>query len=59
MDMEASVRDAIVAELERQAEAGEGRLKLQRHDDDGLTLEGRIDLEALAMAVVGALAGGP
>ena len=58
MDMEASVGDAIVAELERQAEAGEGALRVRR-DDGGLVIEGRVDLEALAMAVVGAVAGGP
>ena len=58
MDMEASVRDAIVAELERQAETGEGRLKLRR-EADTLTVDGPIELEALAMAVVGAVAGGP
>ena len=56
MDMEASVRDAIVAELERQAEIG--GLNLSR-EDGALQLQGRIDLEALAMAVVGAVAGGP
>jgi len=58
MDMEASVRDAIVAELERQAEAGDGGLSVRR-EDDRLMVQGRIDLEALAMAVVGSVAGGP
>ena len=56
MDIEAGVRDAIVAELERQAEIGGQNLS---REAGALRLQGRIDLEALAMAVVGAVAGGP
>ena len=58
MDMEAQVRDAIRSELERQAEAAEGGLSLAQ-SPDGLRISGQVDLEALAMAVVGAVAGGP
>jgi hypothetical protein len=57
MDMEEQVREAIVAELQRQAEAG-GDLSVKA-DDESLSIQGRIDLDSLAMAVVGALAGGP
>jgi hypothetical protein len=57
MDMEEQVREAIVAELQRQSEAGEG-LSVNA-DDEAMSIQGRIDLDALAMAVVGALAGGP
>ena len=59
MNMEDQVREAIVDELKRQAEISEGRLKLTPEGNDLLTLEGRVDLDELAMAVVGAVAGGP
>lgn len=59
MDMEDQVREALLAELTRQSENNGGRLKVQTDDQDGLTLEGRIDLSELTMAVVGAVAGGP
>jgi hypothetical protein len=57
MDMEDQITQAITAELERQAE--DGGLKVEDPRDGMLRLEGRIDLEALAMAVAGAVAGGP
>ncbi|HEX8568817.1 MAG TPA: hypothetical protein VF699_02695 [Caulobacteraceae bacterium] len=57
MDMEEQVRDAIVAELKRQS-AG-GGLFVGEEGEGAVRLEGRVDLEALAMAVVGAVAGGP
>jgi hypothetical protein len=57
MDMEEQVREAIVAELKRQAEAGDG-LSVSA-EEASLSVDGRVDLDALAMAVVGALAGGP
>ena len=57
MDMEAKVRDAIVDELKRQAADGRG---LTVEPGEGAAeVQGRVDLEALAMAVVGAVAGGP
>lgn len=58
MDMEEMVRDAIVAELKRQSEGG-GGLQLRAAGEGAVDLQGRVDLEALAMAVVGAVAGGP
>ena len=59
MDMEDQVREAVVGEITRQAEASEGRLKAQTDDDGHLKVDGVIDLDALAMAVVGSVAGGP
>ena len=59
MDMEAQVRDALRQELERQAEASEGALRVQAAGEGGVDVRGVVDLEALAMAVVGAVAGGP
>lgn len=57
MDLEQQVREAILAELTRQAEEGGATV---RPDGEGaVVVEGRIDLETLAMAVVGAVAGGP
>ena len=57
MDMEDLVRDAIVAELKRQADGGD--LRVQSVGEGAVSLDGRVDLEALSMAVVGAVAGGP
>ena len=57
MDLEAQVREAILNELTRQSEAGGASV---RPDGEGaVTIQGRVDMEALAMAVVGAVAGGP
>ena len=58
MNMEDQVREAIVEELKRQAEAG-GKLTLTDEGNDLLTVQGRVNLDELAMAVVGAVAGGP
>lgn len=56
-DLEAQVAAAVRRELERQAEATKD---LSISGSDGtLTVHGPIDLEALAMALVGAVAGGP
>ncbi|MBB2969938.1 MULTISPECIES: hypothetical protein [Phyllobacteriaceae] len=56
--MEDEIREAIVAELQRQAEADPARLRIST-DGDKLTADGEIDLDGLAMAIVGAVAGGP
>ena len=57
MDLEAQVAAAVRRELERQAEAAKD---LSVAGSDGtLTVHGPIDLEALAMALVSAVAGGP
>lgn len=57
MDLEAQVREAILTELTRQAETGGA--SLEPEGEGAVRLNGRVDLEALAMAVVGSVAGGP
>lgn len=59
MDLEDQVREAILAELRRQSEIGERKLTFKADEEDGVTIDGRVDLDELAMAVVGAVAGGP
>ncbi|MFN3513542.1 MAG: hypothetical protein ACK41C_10875 [Phenylobacterium sp.] len=59
MDLEEQVREAILAELRRQSELGERALSFEPDDEDGVTIQGRVDLDELTMAVVGAVAGGP
>lgn len=59
MDLEAQINEALVAELQRQAEVSEGRLKVEGPDEGRLTVQGTIDVEALSMALVGSVAGGP
>ncbi|HYD26230.1 hypothetical protein [Brevundimonas sp.] len=56
-DMEAQVAEALRTELERQAEAT--KTLIVTPTGDRLTVNGIVDLEALAMAAVGAVAGGP
>ncbi len=58
MDMEAQVTEVIVLELQRQAENTEN-LKVGTEKDGVLSVEGPVNLDELAMAVVGHLAGGP
>jgi osmotically-inducible protein OsmY len=58
MDMEQQIVEALKAELQRQA--ADGVLNIEtRVTANAVTLEGVLDLEAVAMAVVGAVAGGP
>lgn len=56
-DLEAQVAETVRLELERQAEAT--KALTVTGSGGALTVHGQIDLEALAMAVVGAVAGGP
>jgi osmotically-inducible protein OsmY len=56
--IEQQVRDAIVAELERQAEASANKLKVERTKND-VKVSGEIRLDELVMAVMGSVAGGP
>ena len=53
------MRNAIVAELKRQSEAGEQGLRVRSGDAEMITVEGKVNLDELTMAVVGSLAGGP
>jgi hypothetical protein len=56
--LEEKVSEAIVSELRRQS--GVSRLKLQiETKEDRLRVNGEIDLQALATAIVGAVSGGP
>jgi len=59
MDMEDQVREAVVGEITRQAEASDGALKADCAQPGRLKIDGEVDLDALAMAVVGSVAGGP
>src|SRR4051794_20457518 len=70
MDLQKTIRDAIIAELERQAEAGDpapqvgtrepGHAGVRGRGDLGYAvIEGGIALDALIMVIEGALAGGP
>jgi hypothetical protein len=59
MNMEDQVREAVVAELRRQAESSHGALRAGMPKEGRLNLEGEIDLDALSAAVVGSVAGGP
>lgn len=56
--MEAQIVAAIRTELQRQAAEAPGGLSIDG-DASRLAVDGQIDLEALAMAVAGAVAGGP
>ena len=54
--LEEKLKEAIVAELKRQAANDP---QLLRIESDGLVVEGKIDLDDLAMVIAGAVAGGP
>ncbi len=55
---EDQVREAIVEELRRQAEASPSKLRVEAVEDR-MDVQGEIDLDALAMAIIGSMAGGP
>lgn len=59
MNIEDKVREAILAELRRQAEAGQQGLRIDAREAETMTIEGRVNLDELTMAIVGSLAGGP
>ncbi|MHB2210867.1 hypothetical protein [Methylobacterium sp. CM6257] len=59
MDLNDTVRDAILAELKRQAEAEDPAPQVDLSEPGYARITGRIDIEALIMVVAGALAGGP
>jgi hypothetical protein len=59
MDLEQKTIGALTAELQRQSEAGNGKLQVGAAQDRLLSLTGAINLEELAMAIAGAVAGGP
>jgi hypothetical protein len=59
MDLNDTVRDAILTELKRQAEAEDPAPQVDLSEPGYARITGRIDIEALIMVVAGALAGGP
>lgn len=59
MDMEAQIVAALRTELQRQAADAGDELRIAEASSARVRIEGSVDLEALAMAVAGAVAGGP
>jgi hypothetical protein len=55
--LEEKLKEAIVAELKRQAANDPQSLSVDNADD--LVVKGKIDLDDLAMVIAGAVAGGP
>jgi hypothetical protein len=55
--LEEKLKEAIVAELKRQAANDPQSLRIE--SSDGLVVEGKVDLDDLAMVIAGAVAGGP
>ena len=55
--LEEKLKQAIVAELKRQAANDPHSLSVG--SSDGLVVDGKIDLDDLAMVIAGAVAGGP
>ena len=58
MTTESNIREAIVGELERQAEISDGKLTIAASDGRA-TINGPVDLDDLVMVVLGSVAGGP
>ncbi|AWI87867.1 MULTISPECIES: hypothetical protein [Methylorubrum] len=59
MDLQTTIRDAILTELQRQAEATDAAPKVSLAEDGFVDIQGRIDIDALIMVITGSLAGGP
>ena len=59
MNLEEQVRETVLAELTRQSERAEQGLEVSTEDAPFVRIQGRVDLEALATAIIAALAGGP
>ncbi|RTE91696.1 MULTISPECIES: hypothetical protein [Bradyrhizobium] len=61
--LEEKLKDAIIGELQRQAANRPQALKIAGAQDakgsEELTVDGKIDLGALVMAIAGSVAGGP
>jgi hypothetical protein len=55
--LEEKLKEAIVTELKRQAANDPQSLRIE--NSDGLVVEGKIDLDDLAMVIACAVAGGP
>jgi hypothetical protein len=60
MRIEERITEALAAELKRQATEPTRQLSFELKDPpDALINNGRVDLDKLAMVVLGAMAGGP
>jgi hypothetical protein len=59
MNLEDTIREAIIAELQRQSEVGGGALKVAVEGPTMIRIEGLVNLVELAMVIVGRVAGGP
>lgn len=59
MSAETKIREAIVAELKRQAANKGSELRVEAADDAHLNINGRVNLDELVMVILGGLAGGP
>jgi hypothetical protein len=55
--LEEKLKEAIIAELKRQAANDPKSLSVEQSDD--LVVKGKIDLDDLVMVIAGAMAGGP
>jgi len=59
MTAEGHIITAMLDELKRQAAESRGALQVNAERDDTVSIQGRIDLAALAMVAAGSIAGGP
>jgi hypothetical protein len=59
MDLQDTLRDAILTELQRQAETKDDAPRVSLAKDGFVDIQGRIDIDALIMVITGSLAGGP
>jgi hypothetical protein len=55
--LEEKLKEAIIAELKRQAANDPKSLSIEQSSD--LVVKGKIDLDDLVMVIAGAMAGGP
>ena len=55
--LEEKLKEAIVAELKRQAANNPQLLRVE--NSDGLVVNGKIDIDDLVMVIAGSVAGGP
>lgn len=58
MSTESQIRDAIIGELERQAENSGSQLRVET-GEDRVVIHGPVDLDDLVMVILGSVAGGP
>lgn len=58
MELQEQMREAMLAELERQASERPQELQVERKDDR-VDIRGSVDLDDLVMVAVSSVAGGP